>query len=134
MIINNFRDMEGDFMEISKTELKSCDLYKVTGRIDSLTSPKVAEAVAQSTNRGRFSLILDLSAVDYVSSAGLRVMINVQKTCRNGGRGELVLSGVTKVVLETLEIAGFIPLFKLFDNNETAIANFRTTEESAHTE
>ncbi len=110
-------------MEITRAEHGCCDLFKVTGRIDSLTSPKVGETIAQSTTAGRFNLILDLSAVDYVSSAGLRVMINVQKTCKNG-HGELVFAGVTKVVLDTLEIAGFVPLFKFFKDAESSMASF----------
>ncbi len=120
-------------MEITRAEHKNCDLYKVTGRIDSLTSPKVAEALAQSTNGGRFNLILDLSAVDYVSSAGLRVMINVQKTCKNN-HGELAFAGVTKVVLDTLEIAGFVPLFKFFDDAEASIAGFSTPAKASGVE
>ena len=117
-------------MDITRAEHKCCDLYKVTGRIDSLTAPNVAEALAQSTNGGRFNVILDLSSVEYVSSAGLRVMINVQKTCKNSGRGELVFSSVSKRVLDTLEIAGFVPLFKFFDNAEAAVASFSTQEKT----
>ncbi len=111
-------------MEITRTEHQCCDLYKVSGRIDSFTSPNVAEALAQSTNQGRFNLILDLSSVDYVSSAGLRVLLSAQKTCKNSGHGELVLSGVTKRVLDTLEIAGFVPLFRFFNDPEASIAGF----------
>ncbi len=114
-------------MEISRAEHGCCDLYKVTGRMDSLTSPRVAETLAQSTNGGRFNVILDLSAVDYVSSAGLRVMINVQKTCRDN-HGELVFAGVAKVVLDTLEIAGFDRLFKIFKDVESSIAGFNTPD------
>ncbi len=121
-------------MEIAKTEHKSCDVYKVTGRIDSLTAPRLAEALAGSTNGGRFNLVLDLSSVDFVSSAGLRVMINVQKTCKHGGHGELVFSGVTKRVLDTLEIAGFVPLFKFFNNAEASVAGFGTSEKAGTAE
>ncbi len=119
-------------MEITRTQHQCCDLYKVTGRIDSYTAPNVAEALAQSTNDGRYKLVLDLSSVDYISSAGLRVMLSAQKTCKQSGKGELVLSGVTRRVLDTLEIAGFVPLFKFFNDAEASIARFNTPEKAGN--
>lgn len=117
-------------MEITKEVHERCDLYKVTGRIDSLTAPKLAEALAGSINDGRFNLILDLTSVDYVSSAGLRVIIDVQKKCKYSGCGELVFSGVPKRILDTLEIAGFVPLFRFFNDAGASIAGFSTPEKA----
>lgn len=111
-------------MEVSQTKYKRCDLYKVSGRVDSFTAPQLAEALAESTNEGRHNIVLDLSGADYVSSAGLRVMIDVQKTCKHGARGELVLVGVPKRIFETLELAGFVPLFRFFDDVTAAVADF----------
>ncbi len=111
-------------MEVNKTEYKRCDLFTAEGRIDSFTAPKLAESIDTSVKNGRFNLVLDLSKVEYVSSAGLRVMIDVQKTCKQNNRGELVLVGVPKRIYETLELAGFIPLFKFFDSITSAVANF----------
>jgi anti-sigma B factor antagonist len=65
-----------------------------------------------------------MSEIDYISSAGLRVMIDIQKNCRQANLGELLLIGVPKRITETLELAGFIPLFRLFDTVDTAIKNF----------
>ena len=65
-----------------------------------------------------------MSSVDYVSSAGLRVMIDAQKTCKQNNKGEVVLVKVPKRIFETLELAGFVPLFKFFDNETEAIGYF----------
>lgn len=111
-------------MDVSQTKYKRCDLYKVSGRVDSFTAPQLAEALAQSTSEGRHNIILDLSNTEYVSSAGLRVMIDVQKTCKSGSRGELVLVSVPKRIFETLELAGFVPLFRFFDDITAAVADF----------
>lgn len=121
-------------MEIIKAEHKGCDSYQATGRIDSLTSPQLAEALARSINDGRFKLALDLSAVDYISSAGLRVLIDVQKKCKQSGNGELVLSGVQKRVFDMLEIAGFIPLFRFFDDVDASVAALSTPEKAMSAE
>jgi anti-sigma B factor antagonist len=54
----------------------------------------------------------------------LRVMIDLQKTCRLNKRGEAVLLHLPQRVYETLELAGFLPLFKLFENLDLALNNF----------
>ena len=111
-------------MEITTSEDKRCDLVKVSGRIDSFTAPRLSELLNQITEQGKYRIALDLSDVDYVSSAGLRVMIDVQKTCKFLNRGEMVLISVPKRIYETLELAGFVPLFKFFDDETTAVGSF----------
>jgi len=111
-------------MEINITQYGSCDLAKVRGRVDSFTAPKLGEVLGDIIQNNHFNIVLDISEVDYVSSAGLRVMIDMQKTCKQANRGEVVLVGVPKRIYETLELAGFVPLFRLFDNAEDAIGNF----------
>jgi anti-anti-sigma factor len=69
-------------MEITTRQFKHCDLVKATGRVDSQTAPQLAEALDVINEAARFNIVFDMSGVDFVSSAGLRVMINVQKTCK----------------------------------------------------
>ena len=111
-------------MEVTTTQYKRCELVKVKGRVDSFTAPKLAETLGALTKEGRYNIALDLSGVEYVSSAGLRVMIDVQKTCKHLGRGELVLVAVPKRIYDTLELAGFVPLFKFFDDEIKAVGSF----------
>lgn len=111
-------------MEINITEYKRCDVVSVTGRVDSFTAPKLGEAIGEITNAGRFHIIVDMAAVEYVSSAGLRVLIDAQKTCKNLNRGEVVLVNVPKPIYDTLDLAGFLPLFKFYDNLTAAVGNF----------
>lgn len=103
-------------MEVTVTQYKHCDLVKPSGRIDSSTAPKLTEALEAITNNGRHKIVLDLSEVEFMSSAGLRALISAQKTCRRYNRGEVVLAKVPKRVYDALELAGFIPLFKFFDD------------------
>ena len=110
-------------MEVSHTKYKRCDLYKVNGRVDSFTAPRLAEALSTSIKEGNYRIVLDMFDVDYVSSAGLRVMIDVQKLCKPHN-GELLLVGVPKRIFETLELAGFVPLFRFFDDVTAAVADF----------
>ena len=79
-------------MEITTTRFKRCDLVKASGRVNSQTAPQLAEAFKAIQDEDRFKIVFDMSQVDFISSAGLRVMIHVQKTCKENDQGELVLA------------------------------------------
>lgn len=111
-------------MEISTTQYKHCDLVHIKGRVDSQTAPQMAETLDEITNSGRFKIIVDMSGVEFMSSAGLRVLINTQKNCRRFNRGEVVLSQVPQRIYEALDLAGFVPLFKFFDDITPAVGFF----------
>jgi anti-anti-sigma factor len=111
-------------MEIAVTSIEECDLVVVKGRIDSYTAPNLSETLSEITQRDRCKVIMDMSDVSYVSSAGLRVLIDLQKTCKKADQGEVLLVNIPQRVYETLELAGFVPLFKFFQNVESALAYF----------
>ena len=108
-------------MDISYTRYKHCDLVKPEGRVDSATAPQLAKSLDDITKAGRFKIVLDLSGVDVMSSAGLRVLISTQKTCKRYNRGEIVLAAVPKRIHDAFELAGFIPLFRFYDNALDAV-------------
>lgn len=110
-------------MEIESAEYKHCHLVKPHGRIDSATAPQLAKTLDDITNAGHYKIILDLSDVDFMSSAGLRVLISTQKNCKRYNRGEVVLTSVPKRIHDALDLAGFIPLFKFFDNALDAVGS-----------
>jgi anti-anti-sigma factor len=111
-------------MEIVTTQYKQCDMAKVTGRIDSFTAPQLSNTLHSFTDQGRYKILLDLTDVSYVSSAGLRVMIDIQKICKQSNRGQVVLVCVPQRIYETLELAGFVPLFKFYDDVSAAVDGF----------
>ena len=110
-------------MEVTTTQYKRCDVVKVNGRVDSATAPQLSEALEAITNDGRYRIALDLSGVEFMSSAGLRVLISTQKTCKRYNRGEVVLAAVPKRIHDALDLAGFIPLFKVYDDVLNAVGN-----------
>ncbi len=111
-------------MEVSVNPINNCDVVTVEGRIDSYTAPQLSEALNQITSQNIFKIILDMNEVTYVSSAGLRVMIDIQKKCKRDNQGEVILVNTPQRVYETLELAGFVPLFKFFNNVTSALAEF----------
>ena len=110
-------------MEVTVNQLKRCDVVKVTGRVNSETAPQLAEALRGLLDEERHKIVLDLSDVDFISSAGLRVMIEVQKACKRWNRGEVALACVPQRIHETLDLAGFVPLFRFFDSTVEAVGS-----------
>jgi anti-sigma B factor antagonist len=111
-------------MELTTEQFKHCDLVEAAGRIDSQAAPQLAEALNAITEAGRFKIAFDMSDVDFISSAGLRVLIDVQKTCKRWNRGQLVLAAVPERIYETLDLTGLVPLFKFFDDVLRAVGSF----------
>jgi anti-sigma B factor antagonist len=108
-------------MEVTTTQYKRCDLVKAVGRVDSATAPQLAAAFDEIVNNGRFKIVFDMKDVEYMSSAGLRVLISVQKNCKRYNRGEVVLAVVPKRIYDALDLAGFVPLFRFFDDVTDAV-------------
>lgn len=111
-------------MNIETKAYKHCDLIKVTGRVDSATAPQLADTINAVTDAGHFRIILDFSELDFISSAGLRVLINAQKNCKRYNRGELVLTAVPQNVYSALDLAGFTSLFTIKDTVLDAVGSF----------
>jgi anti-sigma B factor antagonist len=111
-------------MEITTQELKHCDLIKVTGRVDSSTAPAFSKALDKANEAGYFKIAIDMSELEYMSSAGFRALLASQRNCKRFNRGELVLVAVPTRIREALELAGFTELFKTFDDSITAVGSF----------
>jgi anti-sigma B factor antagonist len=111
-------------MEIITQQYKRCDLLSVNGKVDSFTAPDLIKAIEALNNENRFKIILDLSKLEYMSSAGFRALLLGQRNCKRFNRGEIVLAAVPKKVMDALELTGFTPLFKIFKEVTPAVGNF----------
>ncbi|MGC8878333.1 MAG: STAS domain-containing protein [Anaerolineae bacterium] len=111
-------------MNLITSQHKRCDLIKVSGRLDNTSAPRLGDALNTIIAAGRFNIVLDMSGVEYISSAGLRVLIDAQKVCKRWNRGEVVLANVPQPVREVLDMVGFTPLFRFFDDSTAAVGSF----------
>jgi anti-sigma B factor antagonist len=110
-------------MEITTERLKNCDLVKISGRIDSQTAPELEETLQGIMDAGRYKIVLDMSDVEFTSSAGLRVLINAQKTCKKMNRGEVSLAAMPERIYEALDLAGLLPIFNIYGDVVHAVGN-----------
>ncbi len=109
---------------IDHKQLKRCDLFTPHGRIDSSTAPQLEEALKSVMADGRYKIVLNLSDVDFLSSAALRVLISAARECRKFKRGDLYLAEVPPKLKEVFELAGLDELFQFFDTEAEAVGNF----------
>jgi len=92
-------------MEIQKTQEAGKLVLKPIGRVDTLTAPELEAAVATD---GIDTLEFDLAEVDYISSAGLRVLLSSQK--KMAGKS-MVIRAARPAVKEVFDITGFTDIF-----------------------
>jgi len=111
-------------METTTQKFKHCDLIKVKGRVDSSTAAVFSKALEKANEAGQFKIAVDMSELEYMSSAGFRALLASQRNCKRYNRGELVLVGVPTRIREALELAGFTELFKTFDDPLLAVGHF----------
>ncbi len=97
-------------------------VVSVQGRVDGNTATLLdTHCKKQLASLGQKSLVLDLRATDYLSSAGLRSILILGKHAKSLG-GRLAICGLTGVVRETFTISGFLDLFPVADTPEAAAA------------
>jgi anti-sigma B factor antagonist len=111
-------------MEITTKQFKSCDLVAVKGRVDSSTAPQLSEVLEGITGDSRYKIVLDMSDLEYMSSAGFRALLTSQRVCKRYNRGEIVLAVIPPRIQEALELAGFTELFKTYEDTIEAVGNF----------
>jgi anti-anti-sigma factor len=98
--------------EYKITEEGSIKCINAKGRIDSLSSSDIQEVFDELMLSGERTFLVDMAAVNYVSSAGLRVFISTQKALKKIG-GEIILSGITEPVFEIFKMSGLVLLFRV---------------------
>ena len=91
-------------MEMKQTKEGKNLLIALEGRLDTLTAPEL-EKELNSALEGIEKLTLDFADLEYISSAGLRVLLSAQKTMNNQGR--MVIRNANETVREVFEVTGF---------------------------
>jgi anti-anti-sigma factor len=108
-------------MQISETRQDSVVVVRPVGRIDSTTSPALDAHLVGLAKEGQHRVVVDLAGVDYISSAGLRVMLSLAKRTKEA-KGKLALAGLGDSVRQVFELAGFLPLFVVEATGDAAAA------------
>lgn len=94
-----------------KMDQNGSDLtVSLEGRLDTTTAPTLEEQLRPALG-GVENLVIDLNALDYVSSAGLRVLLSAQKIMNR--QGEMTVRNVNDAVMDVFEVTGFVDLLNI---------------------
>ena len=102
-------------LTINKTTENEKTVYYLEGRLDTVTSPEL-ENELRETLPGISKLTFDLEELEYISSAGLRVLLSAQKTMNK--QGEMEIIRVNEAIMEIFEITGFVDIMTISRKGE----------------
>lgn len=118
-------------MDIKVTGFEKAEVIAVSGRVDSIEAPGFERALQEANQRGRYNLVIDMSQLEYMSSAGFRALAAAQRNSQRHRRGDVVLVQVPALVHEALDLVGFAEHFMAFEDVTSALAYFEEDAASA---
>jgi anti-anti-sigma factor len=98
-------------------------IVSVAGSVDGLTADQVTSFSTAQVDGGQTWLVLDLGQVEFMSSAGLRGILEILRRCRDHG-GDLCLAAAQPGVERTLSLSGFTRILGIYPTVPEAITNF----------
>ena len=110
-------------MEIIENQKEGISIFKLNGRLDSNTSPALEKKLVAAIENGTRNMVIDFENLDYISSAGLRIILKTTKDLKRT-EGNIVLCAMQDYVREVFEIAGFdtfLPIFSTVDEALTKV-------------
>jgi anti-anti-sigma factor len=110
-------------MNITESTKNDIRIIQPQGRIDSEGALDLELSLQEAYQEGGYQMILDLSQVSYINSAGLRILADML-TRTQGSGGDLLLAGPSQKIRRILQIIGFDNFFRLFDNVDLAVQAF----------
>lgn len=110
-------------MEVTTRTQGDVTIAAITGSLDSASSPAAQKALEAVIAGGARKLAVDFTGLDYVSSAGLRVLLGAAKQLKGSG-GMLRMFGLNASVREVFEISGFATILPLFAGEGEALQGF----------
>lgn len=92
-------------------------VVRLQGRLDAASSPQLEKKINSIIESGHFKLILNLEGVDYLSSAGMRLMLSVSKKLKQL-EGKVVACNLNEEVMDVIKMAGFHQVLELYSSEE----------------
>lgn len=111
-------------MEFTVTDHQICNVIKITGRIDSYTSPKITKTIQKLIKEGHHNFVMNLNEVNFLSSSGILMFVNLQKQLTKQKDGKIIFSEVPDLIYSSFKLAGFDKFFEFYNNTNTAIRRF----------
>jgi anti-anti-sigma factor len=109
-----------DVMEIKTRKEKNTVVVSIKGRMDAVSSPEFEKELSELMAEGEKDFIIELSELDYISSAGLRVILATAKKLKEK-EGRLLLCSLQEMVREVFEVSGFSAIIPIHESVKSAL-------------
>ena len=107
-------------MKISKDEKQGKAILRCEGRLDATTSPVLENQMNTLFEGDQKEIFIDFSKIDYLSSAGMRVLLSMTKRLKTG-EGMLGIFAIHDDVMEIIRMAGFENILNIYPDENQAI-------------
>jgi anti-anti-sigma factor len=107
-------------LHIDLEEIDQKVILRLDGRLDAATTPILERKINTLIGEGRHQLVLDCLRIDYLSSAGMRLLLSASKKLKTK-KGSLVLFAIGEEVMEIIKLAGFDKILVVFDTEQEAL-------------
>lgn len=108
-------------MDIQTVKEADAVVVTITGRLDTVTAPEFEKTLNELIGGGEASFVVNFETLDYISSAGLRVLLAIAKLLK-GKSGQIRFANVKGTVKEVFDISGFGSIFQMDDSVAAALA------------
>jgi len=112
-------------MEITVAKIADVVTLRLLGKLDATVADAFEEQILGQIDSGERLIVVDLARLDYIASAGLRVLAFANKRL-NGANGRMALCSLQEHVREVFDVVGFLSLFPVYDSHEDAARSFLT--------
>lgn len=111
-------------MEVSVKQVNGISVMRLEGNLDTNTAPQAQEQIDQLIDGGSTKVLINFEKLNYISSAGLRVLLTTSKKLK-ASSGDLKICGLNKTVQEVFDISGFSSILSVVSTEEEALAAFQ---------
>jgi anti-anti-sigma factor len=107
-------------MEINTRKDQNNVIVSIEGRMDAVTSPEFEKNLSGLITAGEINFLINMSRLEYISSAGLRSILTIAKILK-AKNGKILFAGLQGPVKDVFNISGFGAIFQIFDTEEDAL-------------
>jgi anti-sigma B factor antagonist len=109
-------------LNISTSKVEAVTVVRFEGNLDTNTAPEAEQRFNDLISAGANKLVADFGSLEYISSAGLRVLLATAK--KLGSRGGLRICSLNESVREVFDMSGFSTILQVFDGEDEALQGF----------
>lgn len=116
-------------MHLHEIENPVAAVFRVEGRLDATSTPELEKRVLTSLDRGVRHLVMDFSELEYINSAGLRILVmSYQRLTPRGGK--VMICGVRDYIAEIFDISGYNRIFGMYADMAGALREIDPTSDA----